>query len=681
MPPPAVKVALLWHMHQPYYLDPETGESVLPWVRLHALKDYWGMVDLVGRMPGMRCTFNLVPSLVEQVEAYAHERTWDRLLVVGMHPADRLERADAEWLVREGFHAHPPTMIEPYGRYAELWRRQASRLPFDAPALRDLQVWQKLAWVDPDVASTDERVRRLVGKGRGFDESDKAVLRAVELEVLRRVVPAYRAAAERGHVELSCSPYYHPILPLLCDSGAHHDAHPGAPLPHPPFRWPEDAEAQLTKAVEAHTAWFGVAPRGVWPSEGSVSTSTADVVARSGLRWMATDEDILRRSRALAGLDTSDMLKFRAHEFRAAAAPVRLLFRDHGLSDAIGFSYQRWATDAAVADFLAKLRHIGRSAAEAGAPVPTVSVILDGENAWEHYPGGGRPFLARLYAAMAEASDIAPVTASEAAADGCAVPLPRLFAGSWIHGDFGIWIGHADDRRAWTQLGQARTAFEQRRALLDPAMAGDAFQALQAAEGSDWFWWYGDDHSSAHDREFDALFRRHLRRAWSAMGQSPPEELHRTNITTPVAGDDILRPSWTHDRPGRGFLRRLGLVPLERPSGTMHRGGGAVVDACELGVTPSQLVVSVELPAGSEAAVEAIGPESGTTAARPPVRRSVEGGVAVIPWSDLEAGPGDVIRARVLVRDRFGALVGAVPADGMGRQVLVPAVQAEPWTA
>ncbi|MGE3473426.1 MAG: glycoside hydrolase, partial [Vicinamibacterales bacterium] len=589
MPTPAVRLALLWHMHQPYYLDPQTGESVLPWVRLHALKDYGGMVALLESHPGVHVTFNLVPALVEQVEAYATERTWDRQLVLGLRPAVELDRAEVEWFVREGFHAHPPTMIDPYPRYAELWRRQASGLPFDGAAVTDLQVWQKLAWVDPDVARSDPRVMALRTKGRGYDEGDKAALRAVELELLRRVVPLYRAAAARGQVELSCSPYFHPILPLLCDSAAHHDAHPGAPLPHPPFRWPEDADDQLILASRAHAAWFGAPPAGVWPSEGGVSPQTAAAVARAGFRWMATDEGILRASRALAGLDTPRALCHRTYEVTTPDGSVRIVFRDHGLSDAIGFTYQGWAAEAAAGDFVERVRTAGREAAGPSGPPPTVGVILDGENAWEHYADGGRPFLRALYAALEAAPDIEPVTMAVATA-GEAEPLPRLFSGSWIHADFGIWIGHADDRRAWAQLARARAAFAAAAPNLDAAAAQGARDALRAAEGSDWFWWYGDDHSSLHDRDFDALFRRHLRRAWHHLGLEVPAELYESNITTEVAGDDVLRPVAVADAVRTaGYFGRLGWVALERPAGSMSRGTAPAVRRCEVAATASAL--------------------------------------------------------------------------------------------
>ena len=675
MTEPTVRLALLWHMHQPYYLDPETGESVLPWVRLHALKDYWGMAALFDECPGMRATVNLVPSLVEQVEAYAQERTWDRHLVLGLQEASTLGAADAAWLVQEGFHAHAATMIDPYPRYAALSRMRAGGQVFDTAALRDLQVWQKLAWVDPDLLRADERVRRLVRKGHGFDEEDKATLRAVELDVLRRVVPAYRAAAARGQLELSTSPYFHPILPLLCDSAAHLEAHPGAAIPDPPFRWPGDADLQLAQAVVAHQRWFGSRPVGVWPSEGGVSEQAAAAIARAGFSWMASDEHILVRSRALSGQPTGAAERFHPHAVATGDGEVRMLFRDHGLSDLIGFTYQSWPTDVAVHDFMSRLRDIRAHLAGHGRAV-TVPVILDGENAWEHYAGGGRPFLRALYTALAEAPDIDPVPMREAAA-GPAMPLPRLFAGSWINADFDVWIGHRDDRRAWAQLRDLRSRFEARAPQLSPDQGRDALHAILAAEGSDWFWWYGDDHSSAHDREFDALFRQHLRRGYRALGDEVPEDLYRTNISTVVPGDDIVAPgvvagidagrSTSAAGVGRYFAR-LGAVPLERPARSMHRMSASVVMACDVGVSSEGLALWIDASATGHAFTLEL-----TSGDHQEARRvEVAAGGLVVPWDAMGVGPGSRVGVRLVVRDPSGRIVETVPSDGVERRLALP---------
>ena len=549
------RVALLWHMHQPFYQDLVTGEHILPWVRLHAVKDYWGMIALLREFPDVRVTFNLVPSMLVQLEAFAREQARDRHLEIGLKPAEALTEDERGFCLENFFHAHRPRMIDPYPRYAELldWRGATAQarsrvMQFSTDDYRDLQVWHKLAWVDPYYFDRDERVRALVEKGRGFTEADKATLRAVELEILRRVVPEYREASDRGQVELSTSPFYHPILPLLCDTDIYLRTHPHSRMPRERFHHPQDALEQLTRAVALHERLFGRRPAGIWPSEGSVSDAMVPLVEKAGLAWMATDEEILARTLGRpftrdgrGHIEQADAL-YRAYRVGRAGAEVRCGFRDHTLSDLIGFTYASWSAEAAADDFVSRLVEAGRRASgrlPAGEE-PTIFVILDGENAWEHYEGQGRPFLRALYRRLGATPDLRTVTMTEACA-GARESLPTIFPGSWINGDFYIWIGHADDHRAWGQLVDARRALDAAPAGLSSASLARAREEMLIAEGSDWFWWYGDDHSSDHDRDFDELFRRHVQNVYRALELPIPEELLVSNITT-QASDIVIEP-------------------------------------------------------------------------------------------------------------------------------------------
>jgi alpha-amylase/alpha-mannosidase (GH57 family) len=301
------RVAILWHMHQPFYEDLVTGEHLLPWVRLHAVKDYYGMVALTREFPDLRITFNLVPAMLTQLKAFAENRARDRDLDLSLKPADALTAPEIEIVLETFFHAQRQRMVEAYPRYAELFAkrgpaaagtaaRRDAAASFSREDLRDLQVWHKLAWIDPFYFDTDVRVRALVARGRGYSEAEKETLRTVELEILNKVIPEYAAAAARGQVELSTSPFFHPILPLLCDTDVYLRTHPGARRPRRPFRHPDDAAEQLARAVNYHQALFGAPPAGIWPSEGSVSDAMVPLVAAAGLRWMATDELILART-------------------------------------------------------------------------------------------------------------------------------------------------------------------------------------------------------------------------------------------------------------------------------------------------------------------------------------------------------------------------------------------------
>jgi alpha-amylase/alpha-mannosidase (GH57 family) len=586
------RVAILWHMHQPFYQDLVTGEHILPWVRLHGLKDYFGMVALLREFPRVKVTFNLVPSLLVQLEAFALDQARDRHLELGLKAADALTEDERAYCIEHFFHAHRPRMIDPYPRYRELIEKRAANgglsartqaAQFSVAEIRDLQVWHKLAWLDPYYLDADPRVQGLIAKGRDFSEGDKQILRDVELEILRKVIPEYRDAATRRQVELSTSPFYHPILPLLCDTDVFLRTHPHSRLPRERFRHPEDAAEQLARAMTQHERLFGTRPHGVWPSEGSVSDDLVPLIVDAGFEWMATDEEILGRSlgrgftRDSAGNVEQPETLYKAYAVGQEGRQVACGFRDHTLSDLIGFTYASWDADAAAEDFVRRLAEAGRRyGARTGGPEATVFVVLDGENAWEHYPGQGRPFLRALYTRLGSHPHLRTVTMAEACA-GAAGSLTSIFPGSWINGDFYIWIGHPDDHRAWSQLGDARKALDAAGVGVPEASVAKAKEELFIAEGSDWFWWYGDDHSSDHDLEFDDLFRRHVRNVYRALEMPIPEELFVTNIST--------RPPVVDISPPTGFIHPLidgevtsyfewvgaGCVEVASAAGAMHQ--------------------------------------------------------------------------------------------------------------
>jgi alpha-amylase/alpha-mannosidase (GH57 family) len=736
------QVALLWHMHQPFYEDLLTHDHILPWVRLHALKDYYGMVALLEEFPAVRMTFNLVPSLLVQVEAFANERARDQSLELGLKPAGELTDAEVVFILENFFHAQRQRMIEPHPRYRELLVRRgngqtgndarAAAQRFSRDDLRDLQVWQKLVWIDPLYQERDSRIRRLFAKGGGFSEDDKATLREVELELLRRVIPAYRAAADRGQIELSASPFYHPILPLLCDSNIYLRTHPDSPLPRRRFLHPEDADDQLRRATALHERLFDRRPVGLWPSEGSVSDAVVSLAAKAGFLWMATDELILGRSEGIQlGRDPAGYL----HEPERLYVPcvvetgggdsIACVFRDHALSDLIGFVYASWDAEAAADDFVSRLSEAGRRyAARTGSQEALIPIILDGENAWEHFAGGGRPFLRALYSRLASHPDIRTVTMREA----CANPRRRLagiFPGSWIDANFSIWIGHADDRRAWSQLAEARQ-------VLDESAAGDVSRLAKAreeiliAEGSDWFWWYGDDHSSAHDREFDDLFRRHLRNAYSLLERPVPDELFVTNITTGrsealgASATALVTP--TIDGEETSYFEWLGAGTFapDRTSGTagtMHPGHteAPLIRLIHVGFDRTHLYLRADgvrpirelLEDGHQFNLVFLRPQglrlfvrghSGELAATLALRADGEGSLAPrrhgikaaantilevgVPFVDLGVGPGSPISFFMLLVDPQQRNLLRVPADE-AIEVLVPddLFEARNWSA
>ncbi len=547
-------VCFFWHMHQPYYKDPETGTYILPWVRLHAIKDYAALPRIFRRVPGVRHTFNLVPSLLIQVKDYVDNGAEDIFLTVSRKNALDLTKDEERFLLRNFFSAFPPTMIIPQARYAELfYRREEARRAlenhgapgeFGASEYTDLVTLFNLVWFHPLHREEDPELTRLWQKGRGFTEKEKHYVLDRQRDIMATVIPEYRRLAEKDGGELSCSPMYHPILPLLIDNQAAERALPGAPLPKLPFRYPEDALGQLLRGRESFRAHFGRDPDGLWPSEGSVSPETIELAARTGFKWAATDEILLGKAlgkgfpRDLDGVPGNAAELYTPYVANTPSGPLRMFFRDHHLSDLIGFEYARWDTMDAVNNFIGLVKKIHAKLSSensiAGRDSYVLPIILDGENAWEYYYDSGRLFLQTLMERMGRlAPEISCVTLSEAAnlVDNQPV-LPDIPVGSWIDGTFGIWIGHDEDHQAWEALSRARNLlkFHKEQQIVPPSgkeadEIEKAREHLYIAEGSDWCWWYGDDHFTPHGPEFDLLFRHHIKAAYHHMGDNPPDAL------------------------------------------------------------------------------------------------------------------------------------------------------------
>jgi alpha-amylase/alpha-mannosidase (GH57 family) len=526
MPDP-VLLALVWHMHQPLYLDLASGAFRLPWTRLHATKDYRDMPALLKRTPGVHVTFNLTPSLLDQLDLVARGVP-DPYLAAARAPAEGLTLEQRTFLLSRFFDVQRERMLEPHPRYRELAERARSDSVgrWSAQDLRDLQVWFHLAWVDPSFRK-EEPIRSLLAKGRGFGEEEKGALLDWGSACAGLVEAEYRSLESSGQCELSTSAYYHPILPLLIDTEAPREVSSTIRLPSPPARAPEDAEEQVLRAIGAHARRFGSKPRGTWPPEGAVNDATLELLAGTGFEWAASDEALL--SAALGGVERGPdgwpAPIYRPHRVETARGPIAMLFRDRKLSDLIGFTYAHWDPEHAAHDFYSRVRN-AREAVRPGE-IPIVTVILDGENCWESYANDGEPFLRTLYGLLDSGGDVRAVTVSEALAR--VSPGGRLHhvpVGSWIRSDLGIWVGHPDKTHAWEELGAARSALDRaRRAGADAAAAREAREEILAAEASDWFWWYGDDHPSEHRHEFDALFRARLIRAYEAIGAAVPASL------------------------------------------------------------------------------------------------------------------------------------------------------------
>ena len=592
-----VHVCFVWHMHQPYYTDPVAGTASMPWVRLHATKAYFDMAHLLEKFPAVHATFNFTPSLLLQLQEIGDGTVRDLFLERAQRPAAELTPEEQAFLIRHFFSANWATMVRPFPRYHELLVKRGPDVSgpdlarvarqFSTQDFLDLQVWHNLAWFGYGPLQRYPRLAALRNKNRGFTEDDKHEILALQRVVVQEIVPLYRRLLDRGQIELTTTPFFHPILPLVIDTDINRRARPDLPLPSR-FRAPEDADTQLRCAVDFHRKTFGQPPVGLWPSEGSVCPELLPLVHHAGLRWLATDEGVLARS------FESDHRPWHRHAdlyrpYRAGESgrEVAMVFRDRDISDAFGFVYHKTNPDSAADDVLRRLRNIIHNAPQDQILIP---IILDGENPWEHYHDGGEHFLSRLYRAFTarelDQEQSVRLTASTMSEGLAAVPpaqhLPSLHSGSWINQDYKIWIGHQEDNCGWDLLGHTRTRLVETAPTLPAERAEAAWQELYAAEGSDWFWWYGDDFDTDYKQEFDRLFRTHLRNVWLFMGLTPPDRLNQSICMTgqPAAADRVTQPVTILTPVIDGLVtdffewRGAGTITTQPPLGAMWKAEG-----------------------------------------------------------------------------------------------------------
>ena len=569
-------VAFVWHMHQPYYKDDLTSTYLLPWVRLRSAKDYYKMPALLDGYPNVKATFNLVPSLLAQIEDYAKDESVDLFLNLSKRPANDLTAEEHDFILKWMRESPRALRVQQSPRYLEL----ASRSPeaqFTVDDMRDLQVWFNLAWCDPVWVESDPGLAELKRKDRGFDEEDKTILFAAQLARIRSVIPKYRELADRSQAELTFSPYYHPILPLLCHVDSARSANPQIQLPQHHFSHREDAERQIELGIGLFERMLGRRPTGMWPSEMAVGEAVIGLAEKASVDWMISDEEVLARS--IEGYFNRDDHLYQPKRASREGRSVSMVFRDSQLSNVIGFDYQRMPSVDAARDLIGRLHRIR----EIQGDRDFLAVIaLDGENAWEFYPRDGHDFLDALYTELDASTDIITSTVSEFLAEHPPQQqLHHLHTGSWIGASLDTWIGDPEHNVAWDLLAETREWLDDQsqQRPKDSQQAALAWREILITEGSDWFWWFSRKHDSGMDPIWDNQFRLHLRNVYKLMGARAPARLFQPIIKrapTPERGvpAGVISPRSKYDpawSQAGFFLVGSGFGALHRPAGVVER--------------------------------------------------------------------------------------------------------------
>ncbi|MEW6535657.1 MAG: glycoside hydrolase family 57 protein [Candidatus Auribacterota bacterium] len=583
-----LSVAFFWHMHQPFYKDPVANKYMMPWTRLHALKGYYDMLSILEDYPHIKATFNLVPSLVVQLLDYANRRADDIFLQKTLKPASELDLAEKEFLLWNFFMANWETMIRPHKDYWDLLSRRGLTRPseeewgsivnrFSTQDYRDLQVWFNLCWFGYRARQHYPEINALIKKGKGFTEDEKQRVVELQYSVIQSLVPMYKKMAEQGQIELTTSPFYHPILPLVYDTEFARRAMPNAPMPQR-FSCPEDARSQIEKSVLFFEDIFGFKPVGMWPSEGSVCPEIIPYFAEMGIKWIATDEEVLLKSIPVS--DRTEAL-FQPYITEHHGHSVYILFRDRGLSDLIGFTYAKNTPEDACQDLCSHLQAILSTSPHQDT---MVNIILDGENAWEHFPDGGEKFFRLLYERLSTHPYITTTRVQDYLGEHPPnKTITNLHSGSWINHNYRVWIGGKEENQAWEYLRRTRMFLEHhlKHHSVPFDIAKMVKEEIYIAEGSDWFWWYGDMFSTDNDEEFDRLFRLHLSNIYTLLQVDVPPYLKepivmKDTIALAEAPVGFIEP--VIDGLNTHFYewQEAGFYNTDKSGGTMHKASSYI---------------------------------------------------------------------------------------------------------
>ncbi|MFH0839898.1 MAG: hypothetical protein V1883_02640 [Candidatus Omnitrophota bacterium] len=584
-------VVFLWHMHQPLYKDYLTSHYYLPWVRLHATKGYWDMMRAIESNPKAKAVVNLTPSLLYQLKDLSERHIKDKHRELSLRPAEKLTKQDKEYILSNFFMINWENHVLKSKRYTELLDKRgrhtskdmASKIvdSFKAQDYRDLQVLYNLAWCGFALSEEDSLIKNLKKKGANFTERDKRALILKQESIIAKVIPSYKRLQDQGKLEVSTTPFYHPILPLLCGGDGTYG-----------FNYPDDAAEHVTKAIELYKSFFGCEPSGFWPAEGSVNERALSIFKEAKLQWIATDEEILLESLKGEDFERGKVI-YKPFEHRKYPG-LNIFFRDKNLSNNISFDYAGMEQKKAVSDFITHMRNI-RDWVQALPGEHVVTVALDGENPWEYFPDGGKEFLNGIYGLLPKEANIELTTFRDIVKNKKVTPLKlnTIHAGSWINHDFHIWIGSREKDKAWELLAKTREALAE-----TGKTKKQAWEEIYAAESSDWFWWYGDDFTSENDSVFDSLFRMHLMNVYKIMGKAVPAYL-KEPIVILEKGRPRREPTLTFTPTINGRIdsfyewEMAGLYNVHEKGSTMF-GRESIVKAFYYGSNESNLHVRID---------------------------------------------------------------------------------------
>ena len=531
-----LSIALIWHMHQPAYRTAEGEIYLMPWVRMHAIKDYLDMLLILDEFPSLKLNFNLVPVLLDAIYDYGYNGAHD--IYSKLTVAEHLSNEEKEFVFNHFFDANYKNMVLHHDEYRKLYEKRYSREDITIHDFSDQEYfavmsWFNLAWFDPYWRKSEELVRIADKKNEEFTLEDREKIIELQRKICREIIPQYKKYQLAGRIEISTSPYYHPILPLLLDMNDAEKSNPSLPAPKLHSNMKDDAIWQVNSALDKFEDLFDVRPRGIWPSEQCISKKTLELFQDLGVKWTISDEGVLEQS-----LKTEFVRDFRGYledpyglchpySYQTIGKKINILFRDSVLPNLIGFEYPNHDPQKAAYDLYDRIKTIQSKLQNSPDNSHILTIAMDGENCWENYSEDGHIFLSELYRLLTTDEGLETVRVSDYLEKAeRSVRLSKIHPGSWINRDFSLWVGEPTKNLAWEYLDKTRTdliSFEKEKP--DKELLKQAWNEIYICEGSDWYWWYGEPNDSGQDEIFDFIFRERLQNVYKILSKPVPDYL------------------------------------------------------------------------------------------------------------------------------------------------------------
>lgn len=538
----------------------------MPWVRLHAVKDYLDMALWAKKFEKLKLNFNFVPVLLDSIIEYAENDAHDIHSRLTITPKNKLNNEDKIFILNNFFDANYQTMIltnEEYHRLYQMVQAHGTTNTdiFTNQEYADIMALFNLAWIDPSFKTSNKELKRLVKKGKNYTLEDRIEIIDIQRDIIRKIIPTLKRLSNKNKIEITTSPYYHPILPILLDyKNIRKNASVDDEIQN--LKTENDAKVQTQMALDRVEELIGKRPRGIWPSEQCVNAPTLEMLSDLGVEWSISDEGILASSidfefeHDFKGFLKEPYHLLKTYEYKTEKSDIKMIFRDSTIHNLISFEYPHHNPIATANDLYDRIKVMQSKILSSPDKDHLLTIALDGENCWENYFEDGSSFLKTLYTLITEDDTLETVLISDYIEQTKEHKLlPKIAAGSGFNRNFKLWIDEPVKDLAWTYLKRVRDDFAEfeKREPLNPNIEL-ARKELFICEGSDWFWWYGEPNDSGRDNIFDFIFRTHLKNIYKYLdldipkylddpitdiSPSKPSKYPKSLITPQINGKDI----------------------------------------------------------------------------------------------------------------------------------------------